>query len=76
VAVGASGSDYDILATPVIPGNPGKNNDMGSILRNSVSVENYLHKVSSSNFGQNSTEKHQIKMHPNVMEVILDVKLI
>lgn len=28
VSVGSSGNDYDILATPVIPGNPGKNNDM------------------------------------------------
>lgn len=28
VAVGSSGNDYDILATPVIPGNPGRNNDM------------------------------------------------
>jgi lysine-specific histone demethylase 1 len=26
--VDASGNDYDILATPVIPGNPGKSNDM------------------------------------------------
>jgi hypothetical protein len=25
---GSSGNDYDILATPVIPGNPGKQNDM------------------------------------------------
>ena len=25
---GSSGNDYDILATPVIPGNPGKDNDM------------------------------------------------
>ena len=28
VSTGASGNDYDILATPVIPGNPGKSNDM------------------------------------------------
>ncbi len=28
VSVGASGNDYDILATPVIPGNPDKSNDM------------------------------------------------
>ena len=28
VSVGSSGNDYDILATPVIPGNPGKSNDM------------------------------------------------
>ena len=25
---GSSGNDYDILATPIIPGNPGKGNDM------------------------------------------------
>ena len=24
----SSGNDYDILATPIIPGNPGKGNDM------------------------------------------------
>ena len=28
VSTGSSGNDYDMLATPVIPGNPGKNNDM------------------------------------------------
>ena len=28
VSTGSSGNDYDILATPVIPGNPGKGNDM------------------------------------------------
>eukprot|EP00090_Calanus_glacialis_P045560 TRINITY_DN8539_c0_g1_i1.p1 TRINITY_DN8539_c0_g1~~TRINITY_DN8539_c0_g1_i1.p1 ORF type:complete len:784 (+),score=291.53 TRINITY_DN8539_c0_g1_i1:46-2397(+) len=28
VSTGASGNDYDILATPIIPGNPGKSNDM------------------------------------------------
>ena len=28
VSSGSSGNDYDILATPVIPGNPGKGNDM------------------------------------------------
>jgi len=28
VSTGSSGNDYDVLATPVIPGNPGKNNDM------------------------------------------------
>jgi len=28
VATGSSGNDYDILATPIIPGNPGKGNDM------------------------------------------------
>ena len=28
VSTGASGNDYDILATPIIPGNPGKANDM------------------------------------------------
>ncbi|CAB4063611.1 Lysine-specific histone demethylase 1A,Lysine-specific histone demethylase 1 homolog 2,Lysine-specific histone demethylase 1 homolog 1,Protein FLOWERING LOCUS D,Lysine-specific histone demethylase 1 homolog 3,Possible lysine-specific histone demethylase 1 [Lepeophtheirus salmonis] len=28
VSTGSSGNDYDILATPVIPGNPGKSNDM------------------------------------------------
>ena len=28
VSTGSSGNDYDILATPVIPGNPGKQNDM------------------------------------------------
>ena len=28
VSTGSSGNDYDILATPVIPGNPGKTNDM------------------------------------------------
>merc|ERR1719419_437950 len=27
VSTGSSGNDYDILATPVIPGNPGKGND-------------------------------------------------
>ena len=28
VSTGSSGNDYDILATPIIPGNPGKQNDM------------------------------------------------
>ena len=28
VSTGSSGNDYDILATPVIPGNPAKGNDM------------------------------------------------
>ena len=28
VSKGASGNDYDILATLIIPGNPGKSNDM------------------------------------------------
>merc|ERR1719273_1813299 len=28
VSTGASGNDYDILATPIIPGNPDKSNDM------------------------------------------------
>ncbi|XP_023320126.1 lysine-specific histone demethylase 1A [Eurytemora carolleeae] len=28
VSTGSSGNDYDILATPIIPGNPGKGNDM------------------------------------------------
>merc|ERR1712226_431782 len=28
VSTGSSGNDYDVLATPVIPGNPGKDNDM------------------------------------------------
>ena len=28
VSTGSSGNAYDMLATPVIPGNPGKNNDM------------------------------------------------